>query len=150
MFPNAFGLRTLQSYISEKTGYEIGKLSITSNSAHVYEEDWENAKKLCMCEIWEKPVKLGFDALTESDPRANVIINVIKEKIVADIISPKGVLMTIEGISAKEVMKKMAQLDLLSRPDHWGDIGTELQKAEIARDLKIEYKQDRPLVFNEK
>lgn len=145
---NAFGLRALQEYISKETGFEIGKLAITTNSAHIYEEDWEDAKKLCMCEIWEKPVKLTFDPLTESDPRADVVISIVKEKIVADIMSPKGeLIMSIEGNTAKEVMKKIAQLDLLSRPDHWGDIGMELQKAEIARNLKKEYKQDQHLLF---
>ncbi|MFN6991780.1 MAG: thymidylate synthase, partial [Fervidobacterium sp.] len=82
--PNAFGLRALQKHIAKETGYETGKLSITTNSAHVYEEDWDNAKKLCMCEIWERPIKLTFDPVTESDPRVNVIINVVKDKIVAD------------------------------------------------------------------
>jgi thymidylate synthase len=147
---NAFGLRALQYYIAKKTNFDVGKLSITSNSAHIYEEDWENAKKLCMCEIWERPVELEFNHANESDPRGNIIINVRNNKITLDMVSTEGEnLISLEGNTAKEVMKKLSSLDLLSKSYHWGDIGIELQKAEIARDLGIEYKQDRPLTLNQ-
>lgn len=146
--PNAFGLRKLQSYIAKETGYEVGKLSITSNSAHIYEEDWENAKKLCMCEIWEKPIDPTFDPTKDSDPRANVIINLVKEKIVVDILSPNGdIIISLSGDDAKQLMKKIANLDLLSKPEHWGYLGMELQKAEIARDMKKDYKQDKKIYY---
>src|SRR3989344_5959738 len=62
---NAFGLRALQEHIAKETCHVVGKLAITSNSAHIYEEDWENAKKLCMCEIWERPPKAADNELQE-------------------------------------------------------------------------------------
>ena len=43
--PNAFGLRTLQKTISDKLGFSLGQLQITSQSAHIYEQDWDNAHK---------------------------------------------------------------------------------------------------------
>lgn len=147
---NAFGLRALQEHIAKETCHVVGKLAITSNSAHIYEEDWENAKKLCMCEIWERPPKAAYNELQDGDARGMVIISVTGDKIVADINSPSGEpLISIEGDSAKEVAKKMTSLDLLSRPDHWTDIGMELQKAEIAKRLGVAYSQDKPLKLND-
>ena len=145
---NAFGLRALQEHIAKETGHKVGKLAITSNSAHIYEEDWENAKKLCMCELWERQPKVEFDELHDADARGMVIINVAGDRIIADINSPAGEpLISIEGRSAKEVAKKLTQLDLLSRPDHWTDIGMELQKAVIAMKRGLAYSQDKHLVF---
>ena len=88
--------------------------------------------------------------MQDGDARGMVIISVTGDKIVADINSPSGEpLISIEGDSAKEVAKKMTSLDLLSRPDHWTDIGMELQKAEIAKRLGVAYSQDKPLKLND-
>ena len=43
--PNAFGLRTLQKKITRELGFELGELQITSQSAHIYEQDWDQAFK---------------------------------------------------------------------------------------------------------
>lgn len=146
--PNGFGLRAIQEEIAKALGLKVGKLSVTINSAHIYEEDWDSARMLVKCAIWDRPVKAPwFDEKTDADPRGNILVSIAKDgRIIADLISPKGEpLMSLEGRSAIEVSKKIAQLDLLSKPFHMMDIGAELQKAEIARDLGIEYKQDRPL-----
>lgn len=149
--PNAFGVRRLQEEVARETGFEVGQLSITSNSAHIYEEDWDNATKLLKCAIWEREVSLTFDQNTQSDPRGIVVIRVENNEIIADVGAPDGTtLLTINGKTAKHVFKKLAALDLLSRPDHLMDIGAELEKAEIARDLGIQYKQDQPLHLNER
>ena len=144
--PNAFGIRRLQEEVSRQTGFEVGQLSLVSNSAHIYEEDWDNATKLLKCAIWEREASLTFDQNTQADPRGIVIIRVENGEIAADVGAPDGTtLISITGKTAKHVYKKLAMLDLLSRPDHLFDIGTELEKAEIARDLGIPYKQDQPL-----
>ncbi len=144
--PNAFGIRRLQEEVARETGFEVGQLSITSNSAHIYEEDWDNATKLLKCAIWEREASLAFDQNTQSDPRGLVVIRIENNEIAADVGGPDGTtLLTITGKTAKHVYKKLAMLDLLSRPDHLMDIGAELEKAEIARDLGIAYTQDQPL-----
>ena len=56
-------------------------------------------------------------------------------------------LLNISGTTAKEVAKKIAQLELVSRQDHLIDIGMELQKAGIAISQGIAYTQDQPLPF---
>lgn len=147
--PNAFGLRILQKSICDKIGLGLGRLQITSQSAHIYEQDWDNALKLMRCSFWERTPSLSFDPNTQADPRGSVIINIKDGKILAQLQGPQGEqLMIFEGVTAKEISKKIAQLDLLSRADHLLDIGSELQKAEIALAKGLDYHQDRGLVFD--
>ncbi len=145
---NAFGLRRLQEYLAQETGFAVGTLAIVSNSAHIYEEDWDQATKLIRCAIWEREVPLVFDQERDADPRGVVLIRLDGDTIVADFATPDGAtLLTFEGRTARQIYKKMAFLDLLCRSDHLMDIGAELQKAEVARDLGIAYVQDQPLKF---
>jgi len=146
--PNAFGLRRLQEQIARETGFEVGWLSIISNSAHIYEEDWDNAKKYAECAIWAREARVVFDQNLDSDPRGIVVIRVEGAELVAEVGTINAaVIATARGKTAKQVYKKLAQMDLLSRADHMMDIGAELQKAEVARDMGLTYKQDQPLVL---
>ncbi len=146
--PNAFGLRMLQKTIADDVGLGLGKLQITSQSAHIYEQDWENASKLAKCAYWEREPSMTFTPETESDPRGSFLITVEGEKIIAVFQGPTGdELMKIEGESAKKVGYIMAHLELPSLSKHMLDIGMELQKAEMALQKKVPYKQDKPLVL---
>jgi thymidylate synthase len=143
---NAFGLRTLQKKIADRTGMELGCLSITSQSAHIYEAEWNDAKKLVSCAIWEREPKGEFDPTVSGDPRGLFVISNKDGKISAYFKTPSGDdLLNISGKNAKEVFSKIGQLDLLSKPEHYLDIGAELQKAEIALSLNVPYIQDKPL-----
>ena len=96
---------------------------------------------------WEREPSLEFDPMLQADPRGIVVINVNK-KIEATFRSPEGAeLVMLEAKTAKEITKKIAQLELLQRSDHMMDIAMELQKAEIALKEKLEYIQDKPLKF---
>lgn len=149
--PNAFGLLALQKYIAQEVGYPPGKLSITSNSAHIYEEDWENAQALLRCQVWEREPRKDFDPTKDQDPRGNIIIQVNGKVIRAELIDFDGnSLWQMAGTSAHEIATKLAQLNLLSRADHWMDIGSELMKAEIALKLGVLYKQDEPFNLRKK
>ncbi len=146
--PNAFGLRILQKRVSEKLGFELGQLQITSQSAHIYEQDWDNAYKLMKCVFWEREPNLTFDPNTQKDPRGYMIINIKDGKINVVFQGLQGEeLMNFEGGNAKEIIKKIAQLEILSRSDHLLDIGAELQKAEIALKQGLIYNQDKSLNF---
>ena len=146
--PNAFGLRILQKRVSEKLGFELGQLQITSQSAHIYEQDWDNAYKLMKCVFWEREPNLTFDPNTQKDPRGYMIINIKDGKINVVFQGLQGEeLMNFEGGNAKKIIKKIAQLELLSRSDHLLDIGAELQKAEIALNQKLKYNQDKAIEF---
>lgn len=144
--PNAFGLRILQKRVCEKLGFELGQLQITSQSAHIYEQDWDNADKLVKCAFWEKEPDLNFNPNTQKDPRGNMIINIKDGKINVNFQSPQGdELMNLEGKTAKEIMVKISQLELLSKSGHLLDIGAELQKSEIALNNNLEYDQDKAI-----
>ncbi len=146
--PNAFGLRALQARIAKEAGFELGYLQITSQSAHIYESDWDDAKKLVRCAIWEREPSMIFDPVTGADPRGLFVISTKDNLISAYFKTPSGDdLMVVRGKTAREVSVKIAHLELISRPDHLLDIGHELQKAEIAISQGLLYTQDRPLPF---
>lgn len=146
--PNAFGLRALQKKIAMDVGMSMGCLQITSQSAHIYEGEWEDAKKLVECAIWEREPSKAFDPAISADPRGMFVISTKDEKISAYFKTPSGDdLLTISGMTAMEVAKKIAQLELIILPEHLLDIGAELQKAEIAITLKLPYVQDKPLLI---
>ena len=149
--PNAFGLRALQQSIAKKVNMEMGSLQITSQSAHIYEAEWGDAKKLVECSIWKRNPSLEFDPTLHADPRGLFVISTKDNKITAYFKTPSGDdLFNIEGKNAKEVAMKIAQLDIVSRPDHLIDIGMELEKAEIAISQGIFYTQDKLLPFEKK
>ncbi len=146
--PNAFGLRALQQRIVKEAGFDMGYLQITSQSAHIYESDWEDAKKLARCAIWDREPSMVFDPITSADPRGLFVISTKDKIISAYFKTPSGDdLLVVTGKTAREVGVKIAHLELISRPDHLLDIGSELQKAEIAVSQGISYTQDRPLPF---
>ncbi len=146
--PNAFGLRMLQKTIADELGFSLGCLQITSQSAHIYESDWDDARKLVQCLFWEREPDMVFRPELQTDPRGMVIIRIKDGEIVAEVKTPAGEdLHEIFGKTAKEVALKIANLELLSRSDHMMDIAMELQKAEIAKQKGVIYIQDRPLVF---
>ena len=142
---NAFGLLGLQQYISEQTGLPRGKLSIMSNAAHIYEEDWAMAEEIVQSK-WHDHIQPRFDELMDIDPRGIVIIRLDGSAIIATLRSPDGKeLYTEKGTRAKEIILQLAKRNLLSQPDHYADIAIELVKAEIAAKLNIPYVQDKPL-----
>lgn len=56
----------------------------------------------------------------------------------------------VSGSSARDVLNTLIDLQLVSRLDHAGYLGRELQKAELALHLEKNYVQDEPLSFLKK
>lgn len=145
--PNALGLRKLQKVIAERLGFSLGQLLITSQSAHIYEAEWNEAKKVAACAFVERPVDLVFRA-EDADPRGNAVLRLDGDQLVLTLMSPDGAeVLVLKEPSARHMQKRISQLDLFSRPDHLLDIGMELQKAQIAKERGLAYTQDRPLVL---
>jgi len=143
---NAFGIRSVQEEIASALGFEVGKLSITSISAHIYEEDWDDARNLCKCEIWERPVDAMLKTVEMGDSRGTVLVRLEDGNIIGDVTTAEGELIyRIESKTANEACLKLSRLDLLSQPSHYMDIARQFQKAEIARDLGVAFEQDKPL-----
>ncbi|CAN5204503.1 hypothetical protein BH09PAT2_BH09PAT2_05510 [soil metagenome] len=148
--PNAFGLLHLQKYVSDKTTLKPGSLSITSFSAHIYEEDWQMAQDTLKCALWER-TKLYFDENEDIDPRGMMRIAVRGDRIHIEMVTDSGdQLFEYVGKSAREVALKIARLELLSLVSHYVDITIELTKAEVAMKSGLKYIQDKALILNGK
>ena len=130
---NAYGLLGLQEYIVEETGLEMGKLAITSNSAHIYEEEWLPAAQLVGTETAH-----GF----RPDPRGSIRI-FVDTKIKVELVSDDKTIYEAEGSDAYALAKDIAQQDLLLHPEHYVDITNELLKAQIALEEGRRYVQDK-------
>ncbi len=79
---NAFGLRRLQKYIADKLGYKVGTLTIFSNCAHIYDNEWAIAEKIVK--------ECGGNYECVLDPRGYFVISVDKKDMVAKHYSPSG------------------------------------------------------------
>ena len=76
---NTFALRKLQKDIADSASMEMGPLTMITNSAHMYADDFRLVDELLM-QHYEK--ELGFSPAVHFafDPRGNVIVEVIEEK----------------------------------------------------------------------
>lgn len=144
--PNSYSLLNLHDYVCKETCLTRGCLSINSISAHIYEEDWDDAYKLLKCQKWED-VDLKFNESKDVDPRGIVRIY-IKDQINIELLDQNGlVIYEDKSNSARDLAIKIARLDLLSRPDHYVDIAMELVKAEICLHKDAKYEQDKSLAI---
>lgn len=75
------------------------------------------------------------------DPAGSFKIHIADEKIVAS--HPT---MDVAGTSARDVLNTLIDFGLVTRLDHAGYLGRELEKAEMALRLKRSYSQDEPLL----
>lgn len=138
---NAFGLRQLQQLVTQEIGNcQLGELTIVSESAHLYDDCWEEAGTIVK-EHWHEVIQ---DPRNIRDPRANFIISVENGEIKVEHCSPQGdALQVFRGKSAYELRTKIASF--ISLIEHGIYLGSELQKAEIALRFDIPYVQDQPL-----
>jgi len=147
--PNAYGLLNLQEYICEKVSMERGILSINSISAHIYEEDWEDALNILKCQKWED-VKTRFDENEDIDERGIVKISIEENEIVLELSDFSGdQVLKATSKTARELGMKLAKLHLLSKSDHYVDITIELMKAEISLKSNQDYFQDKPIKISD-
>lgn len=79
----------------------------------------------------------------EMDPEGSFRISVAEGKIVA-----RHEHATFVGSNARDVLNTLIDLGLVSRLDHAGYLGRELEKAELALKLRRSYSQDEPLLPN--
>jgi len=146
-FFNFYGITKLLGKIAKETGYKSGCIIIESQSAHIYQRDWETVKKLIKEQVEEKQIRMFFDPEVDADPRGVIIIDVVDGKIKAKLqdLKTSALLMEFEGKTAKELMYKMKHHRWISRTDHAAFIGSELAKAELCMKLGIKYNYDNPI-----
>ena len=135
---NALGLRTIQAEISDRVGVEMGDLIIISNSAHIYEGNWQQARDL----VKKYPAWRGRDP----DPRGSVLVDLEGGRIKVSHLSPEGRRIgEFYAENAIDAYRKMVDRQIISQVGHALDIGVELGKADYALRAGLEYVQDRPL-----
>ena len=140
--PNAFGLYALQQYICTKAEVPQGALTIVSQSAHIYEQDFDEAKKTAMC-FRETISEITAEKM---DKRGACIVRIDGDTIILELKSPFGdVLQTFESKTANEMVKTLGHLDLLQQSGHALDIGVQLARAEIAIKKGIPFIQDKDI-----
>ena len=141
---NAFGLRTVQKHIADKLSKKMGTLTIFSNCSHIYDNEWQTAEGI----VKKYGNKIKFEA---SDPRGYFIISVENKDIVVKHYTPKGEYIQeflqngIEENASVLMYRKLLLADAVSEISHAFDLGTELQKAEMAVKNNLKYIQDKEL-----
>lgn len=135
---NALALRKLQGLISAELETALGSLTIISGSAHIYQSGWVKAMNLL------NQNQIEVEQL--NDPRGNFVIYLQDNLIHVEHQSPEGaVLELITGRTAHEISSKLVQKQKVSDYYHAFYFGMELQKAEIALQNNLNYKQELPL-----
>jgi thymidylate synthase len=164
---NAMGLRALQKHICEEITSRsdlkltLGALITISQSAHIYDDCWENADRLITSQYHRICQERNFN-----DPAGSFVISVSQaEDTFGEVSSPKEsvrqivvehmtpgsgeVINCYSGKSAKQIYQKIASDCPYLEVEHALYLGTELQKAEISlSELGVmKYQQDRNLKF---
>jgi len=142
---NAIGLRKLQEHIRDeiitRSNYKLrmGPLITLSQSAHIYDDCWENADQL---------IQQQYAAIVKQidyyDPAGNFLIEVTADSIVVTQTTP-GSGEIVASYSAKDALKLLREICSASpsiRPDHAGYLGIELQKAAECLKMGKQYIQD--------
>ena len=140
---NAYGCAAIQKHIADGLKIDTGILTIISGSAQIYKTYYKQVE-----EMLNKHRKYR---ISHDDPRATFLIDLKDGKIVVTHLNPKTnkELDKFEGTIASEIIRKISEKTDL-QTSHAMDIGSELQKAEIALKMGLVYTQDRPLVFGNK
>lgn len=137
---NAFALRKLQQIIAKKLDLNLGNLIIISNSAHIYERDFNNINSM----IKDQKQQKEFDV----DKRGSFAISIDNNIIIIKQVDRNGnIIDKLQGKTALELIQKLSDDLKISKIEHALDIGSEIQKAQIAIDNGLEYVQDKKLII---
>lgn len=147
---NAFGLRALQQHI--RTGIatrcehnlKMGPLITISQSAHIYDDCWENAAHVIASQYYKICQQRDY-----ADPAGSFVINVQDGKIIVEHMTPGSgeVVNCYSGKVASQLYRQIAADCPGLQVEHAMYLGCELQKAEVAISMKqgSSYQQDKPL-----
>lgn len=142
---NAMGLRALQQYIrdeiAKRSDYNLnmGPLITISQSAHLYDDTWENADQLIKNQYTKICQKRDF-----YDPAGNFLIEIEGNEIVIKQTTP-GSGEVVACYSGKEPLKLVREIAGAApgiHPEHIGYLGIELQKAAESLKTNNPYIQD--------
>jgi len=143
---NAMGLRTLQRHIRDeivkRSDYDLtmGPLITVSQSAHIYDDTWENVDILLKTQ-YPKLVKQR----DYSDPSGNFLIEIESEQIVVKQTTPGSgeEVATYSGKNPLKLIREICAASPAIHPDHIGYLGIELERAKQAIKTNQQYTQDK-------
>ncbi|ACK65311.1 thymidylate synthase [Rippkaea orientalis PCC 8801] len=143
---NAMGLRALQQHIrdaiAKRSDYnlQMGPLITISQSAHIYDDTWENVDKL----ISNQYAKI-INNRDYFDPSGNFLIEVEDGQImVKQTTSGSGeIVACYSGKNPLKLVRDICAASPAIQPDHIGYLGMELQKAYQSLKLGNRYTQDQ-------
>lgn len=129
---NAMGLRALQQHIRDeicqRSDYElsIGPLITVSQSAHIYDDTWENCDRLIADQYQTICQQRDY-----YDPSGNFLIEIEDEEIVVTHTTPGSgeVVTQYRGKNPLKLIQKICAATPVIQPDHAGYLGIEIHKA---------------------
>lgn len=126
---NAMGLRALQRHIRDSVNPELkmGALITVSQSAHIYDDCWENVDQLIQSQYPKICNNRQYD-----DPAGNFVVSIESNKIVVQHITPRigEVIAEYRGKSAESLCKQIASATPYLQVEHALYLGKELSTAE--------------------
>lgn len=146
---NAIGLRVLQQHLCDAIATRrnqpltLGPLITISQSAHIYDDCWENADQVIRSHYPRIGQNRNF-----ADPSGSFVVSLLANEIVVEQMTPGSgeVVACYSGKSAKQLYQQIAQASPSLDVEHALYLGTELQKAEFALNQSDwHYQQDREL-----
>ena len=148
---NAMGLRALQKHILDQVcdranhNLQMGALITISQSAHIYDDCWENAENLIQNQYKKLVAQRDY-----ADPSGSFVINVQDDTIIVEHMTPGtgSVVNCYSGKSATGLCRQIAADCPALQVGHAMYLGSELQKAELALLNKFLYTQDKALESN--
>lgn len=143
---NAMGLRALQQYIrneiAKRSEYDLkmGPLITISQSAHIYDDTWENADRLIANQY-----ALIYNQRDYYDPCGNFLIEVDGKEIVVTQTTPGSgeVIKYYRGKNPLVLIREICAASPAIQLEHAGYLGIELQKASECIKKSIQYLQDK-------
>lgn len=136
---NAFALNELLKYVCRESGLKYGHLTVISNSAHIYETDWNDIDKIVREHLDNGPA-------LALDPRGYFVIFLKDSSIYVDHFTnnDRKTGYSFSGTSAEKIYKQIIMENLISRFDHAAYIGKELARAEhhLKTNSGSEFRQD--------
>jgi thymidylate synthase len=148
---NAIGLRALQRHICDQIqarsgrslALSLGPLIIVSQSAHIYDDCWENSDRV----IANQYPKICQNR-EYSDPSGSFVVTLQAGEILVEHMTPGSgeVVNCYAGKTAQNLYQQIAATCPGLQVEHALYLGTELQKAELSlHNSTFVYEQDRPL-----
>jgi len=122
----------------------MGPLITVSQSAHIYDDCWENADKLIQSQYAKICQQRDY-----ADPSGSFVISVQNGNIIVEQMTPGSgeVVGCYSGKTARHLYQQIAADCPSLQVEHAMYLGTELQKAELALSMKqgFVYEQDKVL-----